>query len=59
MVETEFLRVIATVHQTTDQIVGHRPGLGLRDLDSRSGEAKTAEHASIVAARRNDEDSKL
>jgi signal transduction histidine kinase len=43
--------VMATVHETTDQVIGQRRGLVLRDLGSRSGEAKTAEQACVVAAR--------
>jgi signal transduction histidine kinase len=35
--------VLATVHEITDQVVGERRGLTLRELGSRSGEAKTAE----------------
>jgi hypothetical protein len=37
--------VLATVHETTEQVIGQRRGLVLRDLGSRSGEAKTAEEA--------------
>jgi PAS domain S-box-containing protein len=43
--------VLATVHEITEQVVGKRRGLALRDLGSRFGEAKTAEAACAVAAR--------
>jgi PAS domain S-box-containing protein len=42
--------VLATVHEITEQVVGERRGLALRDLGSRSGEAKTAEEACVIAA---------
>ena len=42
--------VLATVHETTDRVVGQRRGLVLRDLGARSGEAKTAVKASVIAA---------
>jgi PAS domain S-box-containing protein len=43
--------VLATVHEITEQVVGERRGLALRDLGSRCGEAKTAEEACLIAAR--------
>src|SRR5580704_2017545 len=43
--------VLATVHEITEQVVGGRRGLALRDLGSRCGEAKTAEEACVIAAR--------
>jgi PAS domain S-box-containing protein len=43
--------VLATVHEITKQVVGERRGVALRDLGSRSGEAKTAEEACVNAAR--------
>jgi PAS domain S-box-containing protein len=42
--------VLATVHETTEGVVGQRRGLVLRDLGARSGEAKTAVKASVIAA---------
>ena len=42
--------VLATVHEITEQVVGERRGLALRDLGSRCGEAKTAEEACVIAA---------
>ena len=42
--------VLATVHEITEQVVGERRGLTLRELGSRSGEAKTAEEACVIAA---------
>jgi signal transduction histidine kinase len=43
--------VLATVHEITEQVVGERRLSALRDLGSRSGEAKTAENACVIAAR--------
>ena len=43
--------VLATVHEITEQVVGERRLSALRDLGSRSGEAKTAEDACVIAAR--------
>lgn len=43
--------VLATVRETTEQVIGQRRGLVLRDLGSRSGEAKTSEEACIIAAK--------
>jgi hypothetical protein len=43
--------VLATVHEITEQIVGERRIIALRDLGAHSGEAKTVEEAcSIVVA---------
>jgi PAS domain S-box-containing protein len=43
--------VLATVHEITEQVVGERRGLALRDLGSRCGVAKTAEEVCAIAAR--------
>jgi PAS domain S-box-containing protein len=43
--------VLGTVHEITVQVIGERRGLALRELGSRSGEAKTAEEACLIAAR--------
>jgi PAS domain S-box-containing protein len=43
--------VLGTVQEITVQVLGERRGLALRDLGSRSGEAKTAEEACLIAAR--------
>jgi PAS domain S-box-containing protein len=43
--------VLATVHEITEQVVGERRLSALRDLGSRSGEAKTAEEACAIMAR--------
>jgi hypothetical protein len=43
--------VLATVHEITGRVVGQRRLSALRDLGSRSGEAKTAEEACVIAAR--------
>ena len=43
--------VLATVHEITWQVVGQRRLSALRDLGSRSGEAKTAKEACFIAAR--------
>ena len=43
--------VLATVHEITEQVVGERRLSALRDLGSRSGEAKTTEEACVIAAR--------
>ena len=42
--------VLATVHEITEQVVGERRSLTLRELGSRFGEAKTAEEACVIAA---------
>ena len=42
--------VIATVHETTEKIVGERRIAALRDLGARTGEGKTAEEACRIAA---------
>src|ERR1700722_6276741 len=42
--------VLGTVHEITEQVIAQRRGLVLRDLGSRSGEAKTAEEACKIAA---------
>jgi PAS domain S-box-containing protein len=43
--------VLGTVHEITAQVLGERRGLVLRELGSRSGAAKTAEEACLIAAR--------
>ena len=43
--------VLATVHEITEQVVGERRGLTLRELGSRSGEGKSVEEACAIAAR--------
>ena len=43
--------VLATVHEITEQIVGERRVVALRDLGARVGDARTAEGACTVAAR--------
>jgi PAS domain S-box-containing protein len=43
--------VLGTVQEITLQVLGERRGLALRELGSRSGEAKTAEEACRIAAR--------
>jgi PAS domain S-box-containing protein len=43
--------VLGTVQEITVQVLGERRGLALRELGSRSGEAKTAEEACLIAAR--------
>jgi signal transduction histidine kinase/FixJ family two-component response regulator len=42
--------VLATVHETTEQVIGERRMVVLRDLGARSAEAKTAEEACQIAA---------
>jgi signal transduction histidine kinase/CheY-like chemotaxis protein len=42
--------VLATVHEITEQVVGQRRVLALRDLGARAAEAKTAEEACRLAA---------
>ena len=42
--------VLATVYEKTEQVVGERRVLSLRDLGARSAEAKTAEEACRIAA---------
>jgi GAF domain-containing protein len=42
--------VLATVHEITDKVVGERRVVALRDLGSRSADAKTAEAACAGAA---------
>jgi PAS domain S-box-containing protein len=42
--------VLATVHEITEQVVGKRRLSALRDLGSRSAEAKTAEEACAIVA---------
>ena len=42
--------VLATVHEITDKVIGERRVQALRDLGLRSGEARTAEEASVIAA---------
>jgi signal transduction histidine kinase/CheY-like chemotaxis protein len=42
--------VLATVHEITDKVVGERRVVALRDLGSRSADAKTAEAACAAAA---------
>src|ERR1700736_152016 len=42
--------VLATVHDITEQVVGKRQVSALRDLGSRSAEAKTAEEACAIVA---------
>jgi signal transduction histidine kinase/DNA-binding response OmpR family regulator len=41
--------VLATVHETTEKVLGERRMAALRDLGSRPAEAKTAEAACVVA----------
>jgi PAS domain S-box-containing protein len=43
--------VLATMYEITEQVVGERRRSALRDLGSRSAEAKTAEEACSIAAR--------
>jgi PAS domain S-box-containing protein len=43
--------VLATMYEITEQVVGERRRSALRDLGSRSSEAKTAEEACFIAAR--------
>src|SRR3984893_6799550 len=43
--------VLATMYEITEQVVGERRRAALRDLGSRSAEAKTAEEACSIAAR--------
>jgi PAS domain S-box-containing protein len=42
--------VLGTVQEITVQVLGERRGLALRELGARSGEAKTAEEACMIAA---------
>src|ERR1700733_4378691 len=42
--------VLATVHEITGQVVGERRRSALRDLGSRSAEAKNAKEACVIAA---------
>ena len=42
--------VLATVHEITDKVIAERRVQALRDLGLRSGEARTAEEASVIAA---------
>ncbi len=42
--------VLATIHEITEKVVGERRMIALRDLGTRSAEAKTAEAACVVAA---------
>jgi PAS domain S-box-containing protein len=42
--------VLATMYEITEQVVGERRRSALRDLGSRSAEAKTAEEACFIAA---------
>jgi PAS domain S-box-containing protein len=42
--------VLATVHEITDKVVGERRVVALRDLGSRSADARTAEAACAAAA---------
>jgi signal transduction histidine kinase len=43
--------VLATVHETTEKVVGERRMVALRDLGARPAEAKTAEAACAAVAR--------
>ena len=43
--------VLATMYEITEQVVGERRRSALRDLGSRSAEAKTSEEACSIAAR--------
>jgi PAS domain S-box-containing protein len=43
--------VLATVHEITEQVIGERRTVTLRDVGARSAEAKTAEEACAIAAR--------
>jgi hypothetical protein len=42
--------VLATVHEITDKVIGERRVAALRDLGTRSADAKTAEEACAIAA---------
>ena len=42
--------VLATVHEITEKVIGERRVIALRDLGSGATEARTAEHACVVAA---------
>lgn len=42
--------VLATVNEITEQVVGERRIVALRDLGARVGEARTAEEACLIAA---------
>jgi hypothetical protein len=44
-------RLTPGFHEITEQVVGARRLSALRDLGPRSGEAKTAEDACVIAAR--------
>lgn len=43
--------VLATVHETTEKVIGQRRVMALRDLGARAGEAKSVDEACGIAAR--------